>query len=103
MAGLAFESIAAAAGAGKASLYRRWAGPEQLVLAVLARSEDGAGKGDHPSGTGLIPTGDLREELIAFLRDLADGLATPVGRALPLLLLERERRPHGLLACLVRL
>ncbi|BDZ48536.1 TetR family transcriptional regulator [Frondihabitans sucicola] len=94
MAGLTFETIAAAAGAGKASLYRRWADPEQLVLAVLARSEDDAEQGEHPSGTRLTPTGDLREELIAFLGDLADGLTTPVGRALPPLLLERERRPE---------
>lgn len=94
MAGLTFETIAAKAGAGKASLYRRWADPEQLVLAVLARSEDDAELGEHPSGTRLTPTGDLRQELIAFLGDLADGLTTPVGRALPPLLLERERRPE---------
>ncbi|GAA4668073.1 TetR/AcrR family transcriptional regulator [Frondihabitans cladoniiphilus] len=94
MAGLTFESIAATAGAGKASLYRRWRDPEQLVLAVLARGEADAEAGANPSGTRLIPTGDLRGELIAFLGDLADGLTTPVGRALPPLLLERERRPE---------
>lgn len=91
--GLTFELIATTAGAGKASLYRRWESPEQLVLAALARSEDRAELGDHPSGTRLRPTGDLREELITFLADLADGLSTPVGRILMPLMLERERRP----------
>ncbi len=92
--GLTFELIATTAGAGKASLYRRWASPEQLVLAALARSEDRAELGDHPSGTRLRPTGDVREELISFLADLADGLTTPVGRILTPLMLERERRPQ---------
>ncbi|ROQ16627.1 MULTISPECIES: TetR-like C-terminal domain-containing protein [unclassified Curtobacterium] len=94
MAGLTFENVAAAAGAGKASLYRRWTGPEQLVLAALAWTEDTAERSDHPGGTRLQPVGDLRDELIAFLTDLADGLTSPVGRVLTPLLLERERRPE---------
>jgi AcrR family transcriptional regulator len=93
MTGLTFERVAARAGAGKASLYRRWADTGQLVLAALARAENDAEAGTRPGGTRLEPTGDLRTELLAFLGDLADGLTTPVGRALPPLLLERERRP----------
>src|SRR6187551_315250 len=34
-ADLSFDKIAKAAGTGKAALYRRWAGPEDLVLAAL--------------------------------------------------------------------
>lgn len=94
MNGLTFESIAASAGAGKASLYRRWRDTEHLLLAALSHSENEAEVGDHPAGTRLLATGDLRDELIAFLGDLADGLTTPVGQILAPLLLERERRPE---------
>lgn len=94
MAGLTFERIAVRAGAGKASLYRRWRDTDQLIVAALARAEDRAEASAHPVGTRLDPTGDLRTELLTFLADLAEGLTTPVGRALPPLLLERERRPE---------
>jgi AcrR family transcriptional regulator len=94
MSALTFERIAARAGAGKASLYRRWEDTDQLVLAALARAEDWAEHSAHPSGTRLDPAGDLRTELLAFLGDLADGLTTSVGRALMPLMLERERRPE---------
>ncbi|WP_419702946.1 TetR/AcrR family transcriptional regulator [Promicromonospora sp. NFX87] len=94
MTGLTFERIAARAGAGKASLYRRWTDTGQLVLAALAQAEDDAEDSLHPGGTRLEPAGDLRTELLAFLSDLADGLTTPVGRALTPILLERERRPE---------
>lgn len=94
MAGLTFERIATRAGAGKASLYRRWASIDNLVLASLARAEDRAENGAHPAGTRLHATGDLRTELLTFLGHLADGLTTPAGRALTPLLLERERRPE---------
>lgn len=94
MDGLTFELIAARAGAGKTSLYRRWPDRQQLVLAALARHEDLAEDSEHPSGTRLRATGDLRDELITFLTDLGEGLATPVGQVLVPLMLERERRPQ---------
>ncbi|WP_202864765.1 TetR/AcrR family transcriptional regulator [Rothia uropygioeca] len=94
MAGLTFDRIAARAGAGKASLYRRWTSPEQLVMAALTRAEDQARRSEHPSGTRLDAVGNLRSELITFLGDLATGLTTPLGRALTPLLLERDRRPE---------
>lgn len=91
--GLTFERIATRAGAGKASLYRRWAEVDQVVLAALAWAEDRAEESSNPAGTRLEPVGDLRTELLTFLGALAEGLATPVGRSLTPLLLERERRP----------
>lgn len=63
---LAMERIAARAGAGKASLYRRWPSRAELVIAAL---------GHHYGGPDPAPdTGSLRDDVLALLRMGADRL-----------------------------
>jgi AcrR family transcriptional regulator len=60
--GVSCEDVAARAGVGKATLYRRWAGKEDLLIAAFA-----AIKGPLPE-----PRGEsVREDLIALLTVLA--------------------------------
>jgi AcrR family transcriptional regulator len=86
---LSFDKIAAAAGTGKAALYRRWSTPAELVLAAL--TDPAAGFGDVPAAP---RTGALRDDLIALLTHLARALAEPRGRALRPLIAHRHRHPE---------
>ncbi|WP_328953016.1 TetR/AcrR family transcriptional regulator [Kitasatospora purpeofusca] len=66
-------AVAARAGVNETTVYRRWGTREKLVLdAMLAGSTEGIPVPD---------TGDVRTDLAAFARALADYLATPAGRA----------------------
>jgi AcrR family transcriptional regulator len=86
---LSFDKIAASAGTGKASLYRRWATPAELVLEALT---------DPLSGFGGIPvprTGSLRGDLVFLLGGFARIMERePRGRALFPLITQRERHPE---------
>ncbi|MFD8693259.1 TetR/AcrR family transcriptional regulator [Kitasatospora purpeofusca] len=65
-------AVAARAGVNETTVYRRWGTREKLVLdAMLAGSTEGIPVPD---------TGDVRTDLAAFARALADYLATPTGR-----------------------
>ncbi len=86
---LSFDRIAAAAGTGKAALYRRWTGPEELVLAAL--TDPVTGFGGHPPAPG---TGHLRDDLITLFTGFAETLDTPLGRALRPLLAQRNQHPE---------
>lgn len=86
---LAFDRIAAVAGAGKASLYRRWATPAELVLAALTDPLTGFGEPTPEPGTGT-----LRGDLVELLTGLARVLEQPHGRALRPLVAQRERHPE---------
>jgi AcrR family transcriptional regulator len=64
--GLTIDAVAHRAGVGKATIYRRWSGKEQLVLDALAN--------------GRLPiiepdTGSLRDDLLAYYLPLADAEA----------------------------
>ena len=77
---LTMERVAERAGAGKASLYRRWNSRAELVRDTayhLMRDDDGA-----------PDTGSLRGDLIAMLSGTARMLAGPLGAALRALLSE---------------
>lgn len=63
--GLTIDAVAQRAGVGKATIYRRWDGKEQLVLDALAA---GRLTVDEPD------TGDLRTDLVAFYLPLTDPL-----------------------------
>ncbi|MFJ9173701.1 TetR/AcrR family transcriptional regulator [Streptomyces sp. NPDC102360] len=84
---LSFDKIAARAGAGKASLYRRWNTPAELVLQAL--TDPCAGYADivHPH------TGSVRDDLTAVLTDFARVLDEPHGQALRPLMTQRPRHP----------
>ncbi len=85
---LSFEKVAARARTGKAALYRRWATPEDLVLAALTDPDAGFGETRPPE------TGTLRGDLLALLGGLARVLDEPHGRALRPLITQRARHPE---------
>lgn len=73
-AALTYEAVAERAGAGKASIYRRW--PTRVELALAAAR--------YHVGEQLTPpdTGSLKGDLKAWLRTMADHLTGCVGEAL---------------------
>ncbi|MFF4373652.1 TetR/AcrR family transcriptional regulator [Nocardiopsis dassonvillei] len=62
-AGLTMDAVAARAGAGKATLYRRWPSKTELVIDAVARM-----KRDQVDTGSLPDTGDLREDLLGLFR-----------------------------------
>lgn len=84
---LTFERIAARAGAGKASLYKRWPTTDAIVLAALEDADHHAPELRHE------PTGDLRRDLIAILTGFVSGLDELRGRALRPVMVQREKHP----------
>lgn len=61
--GLTIDAVAHRAHVGKATIYRRWDGKEQLVLDALT-----AGRFPHPQPD----TGSLRDDLLAYYLPLAE-------------------------------
>jgi AcrR family transcriptional regulator len=84
--GLCIEKVAAKAGVGKATIYRRWPGKEDLLLDALA-----ALKTPLPE-----PRGDsVREDLIALMQTMASDYADPRrAREFALLLGEGAKYPR---------
>ncbi|WP_426571785.1 TetR/AcrR family transcriptional regulator [Aquihabitans sp. McL0605] len=64
--GLTIDAVAHRAGVGKATIYRRWSGKEQLVLDALAAGHLPVFEPD---------TGTLRDDLIAYYEPLAEAEA----------------------------
>ncbi|HEV2637958.1 MAG TPA: TetR/AcrR family transcriptional regulator [Actinocrinis sp.] len=85
---LGFDKIAARAGAGKASLYRRWDSPAELLLEALADPDTGFSEPAAPH------TGSVESDLAAMLTDFAEALDQPHGRALRPLMTRRPRHPE---------
>lgn len=83
--GTTMDAVAERAGVGKASVYRRWAAKDDLVLDAL----DELVRAEIP----VPDTGDLRTDLTRGLRDLLRFAATPVGGHLLDLLAESPRNP----------
>ncbi len=85
-AGLRLEHVAARAGVGKATIYRRWASKEELSLAVLEELAS-----PHIV---IADTGDTREELLAAtlnaMRAVND---TPFGPVIAALLSQIAMNP----------
>ena len=84
--GLCIEKVAAKAGVGKATIYRRWPGKEDLLLDALA-----ALKTPLPE-----PRGDsVREDLLALMQAMASDYADPRrAREFALLLGEGAKYPR---------
>jgi AcrR family transcriptional regulator len=86
--GLTVEGVAARANVGKATIYRRYPGKVDLVIAASKLfTVDGE---DAPPDTGTT-RGDLRalvDWLIAMLT------TTPLGRAMPMMVADRARVPE---------
>jgi AcrR family transcriptional regulator len=60
--GMTIEGVAARAGVGKATIYRRWSSKRELVAMTLASIDDDVRAPD---------TGNTRDDLIALVRDFA--------------------------------
>ena len=84
---LTVEGVAAHAGVGKATIYRRW--PSKLALVLAAVGELSA----HPLPE--LTTGHTRDDLVSLLRHIIEALTgTIAGRILPGLVAESARSPE---------
>ena len=85
--GVTMEGVAARAGVGKATVYRRWPCKSALVVdAVTACRESGSQPPD---------TGSAREDLLFFVRGFMHHLRTSdAGRVMPALVAELSRNPE---------
>ena len=73
---LSMESVAARAGVGKKTLYRRWSSKAPLVAEAVLEAYGGSGS--FP----VAETGDIRADLQRWLNEHADFLAEPPNAAL---------------------
>jgi AcrR family transcriptional regulator len=80
------DRVAERAHTGKSSVYKRWSTRPAIVIAALVRQ--------LPDWLDLPDTGDLREDLLAVLREFGDRLASPIGAVLPGLLAESIKDPE---------
>jgi AcrR family transcriptional regulator len=84
--GVCLEEVAARAGVGKATIYRRWSGKEELLLAAF-----GSLKSPFPEPGGV----SVRDDLVAILRVMCADKADPrKARRYALLLGEGEKYPR---------
>lgn len=71
---VSIEAVAARAGVGRPTIYRRWNGKPHLVVDAIV----------HTMGSAPAPnTGSTRADLLAGVATLTRAFAGPVGRALP--------------------
>lgn len=83
---LTMEAVAALAGVGKATLYRRWAGKEQLVVDALQSLSE---------PTELAVGATVREQLVTLLEAMRrKGTASRAGKILPRLLSAGAEHPE---------
>ena len=83
--GVCVEAVAARAGVGKATIYRRWPNKEELLLAALSSM-----KSPFPE-----PTGNVRDDLVAQLAVMCADRADPrKARRYALLLGEGQKYPR---------
>jgi AcrR family transcriptional regulator len=69
--GMSIEAVAARAGVGKATIYRRWSSKRELVAAALGSIDDDVGVPD---------TGNTRDDFVLLVRDFARvSLSTALG------------------------
>jgi AcrR family transcriptional regulator len=85
-AGLTMDRVAVRARTSKAALYRRWSNRAELVVDACRRRLISDG--------GVPDTGELRGDMIAFLRIMSDRMDSPFGAVLRGLLAEVLRKPE---------
>jgi AcrR family transcriptional regulator len=83
--GVSIEGVAARAGVGKATIYRRYASKAEMVVDAVRAI---AGIGDH-----LPDTGDVRADLRSMLEAHNERLRGPDGKVLITFMGERVRHP----------
>ncbi len=79
---LSIEAVAARAGVGKATIYRRWPNKESLIVDAVASI-----KGEPPAILGE----SVREDLLGLLRPMGQMRSNRFGRIMPCLLGELKR------------
>lgn len=82
---LTMEAVAARAGVGKATVYRRWPGKEQLVVDALASLAEQV---EVPRGA------DVRERLVALLDSVRKRSGSRAARIFPRLISESVDNPE---------
>ncbi|NMO03663.1 TetR/AcrR family transcriptional regulator [Gordonia sp. TBRC 11910] len=85
---LTFDKLAPKMGTGKASLYRRWSSPTELLMAALTDPITGFGEPIVPD------TGSVRSDLVAAFTHLAESLDRPHGRAMLAIMGRRTTEPE---------
>ena len=84
---LSVEGVAARAGVGKTTIYRRYPTKVDLVMAASAHMSDGL--------VAPVASGDLRTDLLAvagsYLRMLTD---SAIGRAIPMMIVAKSHNPE---------
>jgi AcrR family transcriptional regulator len=88
MTALTIEQVAAAAGVGKATIYRRWANKDALLVDALATLND-----DLPDVSD-VPVRDALVEVVDFIRRASTD--TRAGRLMPCLVAEGRHHPEVL-------
>lgn len=81
---LSIEAVAARAGVGKATIYRRWANKDALLIDAI-----GSLKGPLPEIAGV----SVKDDLVTLLRPVARGSMTKTATVLPCLISELKRSP----------
>jgi AcrR family transcriptional regulator len=71
---LSMDAVAARAGVGKATIYRRWPSKEALVIEAVARRTD---------PFTVVGDGPIRDQLVQVLEGIVAKTRTGVGRLLP--------------------
>jgi AcrR family transcriptional regulator len=71
---LSMDAVAARAGVGKATIYRRWPSKEALVIDAVARRTE---------PVPVDAAGPVRDQLVALLEGLAAMAASSIGKLLP--------------------
>jgi AcrR family transcriptional regulator len=85
-AGFTVDAVAARAGCGKATIYRRWSSRASLLLETAHRM------GLEPS---IVDTGSVRDDLVALMTQFGTKLTdTPAGRILPGVVAEAAVNPE---------
>jgi len=84
--GVSMDGVAARAGVGKATIYRRYSSKAELVVEAV---RCGAQLEDR-----LPDTGDLRADLISMMRPLLDRLRGDDAKAMVMFAVERLREPE---------
>ena len=82
---MTIEGVAAAAGAGKATVYRRWHNKIDLVIDAIG--EQVALRAE------IVDTGDIAADMRSYLRQLQRDLLGPNGALLATFMAERLRHP----------
>ncbi len=83
--GLSIEAVAARAGVGKATIYRRWPNKEALLYDAVARV-----KGEPAQITGE----SIRDDILALLVPVGRPEYTRAGQIMPCLFAEMQRSPE---------